>query len=239
MRTILRQKKLSEMKNDFINNMTHEFNTPIANISLAYETLKEKGKISNDAYSEKITGIIQSETDRLQENVNRILSISSFERNGIDIFRERMEVSELINIALSRLELKIKNKNAQVKINKPESPVYFNGDKLHMTNAIENLVDNALKYGNGHSQIELELMRSESEIVIRVRDNGIGMAPEVVNKIFEKFYRVQNGNIQNDRGFGIGLNYVKYVIEAHHGKISVNSRPGAGSCFQITLNANE
>jgi two-component system phosphate regulon sensor histidine kinase PhoR len=239
MRTILRQKKLSAMKNDFINNMTHEFNTPISNISLAYETLKEKGKISSDEYSQKITGIIHSETERLKENVNRILSISTFERNGIDLIHEEIEASEILTTALSRLELKIKNKNALISINKPSHPVYFIGDKLHMTNAIENLVENALKYGNGHTEIDLDLEKKGNQIVIKVKDNGIGMTSEVTAKIFDKFYRAQNGNIQNERGFGIGLNYVKYVIDAHHGKISVNSRPGAGSCFQITLHTDE
>lgn len=238
-RTILNQKKLSAMKSDFINNMTHELNTPIANISLAFETLQERNKISTDTSTIPILNIIRTETDRLKENVLRLLRISSYEKNGNGLQQERSEVSELIQNALGRLELKIRQKNAKIEFLKPDLPVYFTGDKHHLSNAFENLIDNALKYSNGDCRITVELIRSDAEIIIRVKDNGIGIESKEKNRIFEKFYRIQHGNIQNARGFGIGLNYVKNVIESHGGIIDVSSNPGKGSCFEITLNENE
>jgi two-component system phosphate regulon sensor histidine kinase PhoR len=238
-RIILRQKKVSEMKNDFINNMTHEFNTPIANISLAFETLTERGKIINDDNSRRILNIIQSETGRLKDNVTRILKISSFDRTGMDLSNDKIELTELVNDAISRLELKIKSKKAVINIINPEKEIFYTGDRLHLSNAIENLIDNALKYSNEECQIEIKLFEEAGEAIISITDNGVGMSKEESEKIFEKFYRVQHGNIQNDRGFGLGLNYVKHVIDAHGGKITVKSRPGAGSCFRISLNGKE
>jgi two-component system phosphate regulon sensor histidine kinase PhoR len=238
-RTILKQKKLSEMKNDFINNMTHEFNTPIANISLAYETLINKEKIIEDDYSDRVVNIIQSETNRLKDNVTRILKISSFERNGMQLTRCLSDAVDLVDVALSRFELNILNKNAIVRFNRPDHPVMIVTDRMNILSAIENLIDNALKYSNENCRIEIDLLEEKNNVIIRIKDNGIGMSGEELDKIFEKFYRVQHGNIQNDRGFGLGLNYTKHIIEAHGGTISVKSRKGEGSCFTICLPKDE
>jgi two-component system, OmpR family, phosphate regulon sensor histidine kinase PhoR len=238
-RTILKQKKISEMKNDFINNMTHEFNTPLANISLAYETLRDKGKIAIDDHSNRVVGIIQSETDRLKENVVRILKLSTIDRNGVHLYPEEIDVCGLLQGVVSRLELKIKQKNAQVTFCKSDEAFSVMGDRLHITNAIENIIDNALKYSNESCIIDIDIIKTKLNIIINICDNGIGMSRTELKKIFEKFYRVQHGNIQNDRGFGLGLNYVKYIVEAHGGNISVSSKPGKGSCFKISLKNNE
>lgn len=238
-RTIFKQKKISEMKNDFINNMTHEFNTPLANISLAYETLRDKGKISVDDHSNRVVGIIQSETERLKENVARILNLSTIERNGINLQYEQIDVCTLLQSSMARLELKIKQKNAQLNFIRHEKEISVTGDRLHLTNAVENIIDNALKYSNGDCKIDIEISNAGPDVQISITDNGIGMSKDELKNIFEKFYRVQHGNIQNDRGFGLGLNYVKYIVEAHGGNITVSSRPGKGSCFKISLNNNE
>ena len=238
-RTILNQKKLSKIKNDFIDNMTHELNTPITNISLAYETLLEKGKIAPDEYSSRIGSIIQNETNRLKDNVTRILRISSYEKTGLGLQYQKTDVYELIKGALNRLELKINQKNANIHILKNGCSLFVYGDIHHLSNAMENLIDNALKYSNTNCKIEIELIKSDHEIIIRIKDNGIGISHEDVGKIFDKFYRVPHGNIHNSRGFGLGLNYVKNIIESHGGTISVKSRPNKGSCFQITFNENE
>jgi len=234
-RTINRQRKLSEMKNDFINNLTHEFNTPISNISLAYETLWDQGKIVRDTYSERAVQIIHGETERLKENVSRILKISTFEGNMISMTREDIQVSEIINAAIERLSLRINKKNAVINFSGPEEPIIIKGDRSHLSGAIENLIENALKYCNGNCKINIEVHLEKGVPVISITDNGIGMRNEELEKIFEKFYRVQHGNIQNERGFGLGLNYVKQVIEAHGGKITVSSRHGEGSCFRIAF----
>jgi two-component system phosphate regulon sensor histidine kinase PhoR len=239
MQIILRQKRLSEMKTDFINNMTHEFNTPIANISLAYETLVEKGKIVADPYSDKIVGIIQSETERLKDNVTRILNISSFEGNSATMKMESVTLSEVVDKAMSRLELKIRQREACINYIPPDERIEIKGDRIHLSGAIENLIDNALKYCNGSCRIDIKICRNGQGPEISISDNGIGMKKAELEKIFDKFYRAQHGNIQNDRGFGIGLNYVKQVIEAHGGKISVTSNPGEGSCFRIYFNKHE
>jgi two-component system phosphate regulon sensor histidine kinase PhoR len=232
-RTINRQRKLSEMKNDFINNLTHEFNTPISNISLAYETLWDQGKILKDSYSERTVQIIQNETERLKENVSRILKISTFEGEEISMSREEIGLVEIIEGAIERLSLRIIQKNAVINFSKPVENIVIIGDKSHLAGAIENLIENALKYCNGMCKINIEIQKQKGVPVISISDNGIGMKTEELEKIFEKFYRIQHGNIQNERGFGLGLNYVKQVIEAHGGKITVSSRHGEGSCFRI------
>jgi two-component system phosphate regulon sensor histidine kinase PhoR len=238
-RTILKQKKLSEMKDDFINNITHELNTPITNISLAFETLRSNNKINNDGYAEKISRIIQTETDNLKESVSRILRISSYEKNGIDLSREKLELGSLITTSLERFELKLNQKKAVINKQFPDHPVYYMGDRLHLSNSIENLIDNAIKYSNGKCHIDLSLAVEKGKTIFCIKDSGIGMSKQELGKIFEKFYRVQHGNIQNERGFGLGLNYVKKIIEKHGGEISVNSEQGKGTCFTIVLSKDE
>ncbi|MEO8211079.1 MAG: HAMP domain-containing sensor histidine kinase [bacterium] len=234
-RTINRQRKLSEMKSDFINNLTHEFNTPISNISLAYETLWDQGKIMKDSFSERAVNIIHGETERLKENVSRILKISTFEGDKFSISREEIDLTEIINEAIERLSLRINQKKALINFPKPEENIIIVGDRSHLSGAIENLIENALKYCNVNCEINIEVQKQNGVPVISIADNGIGIKTEELGKIFEKFYRIQHGNIQNERGFGLGLNYVKQVIEAHGGKITVSSRHGEGSCFRISL----
>ncbi len=235
-RTINRQKKLSEMKNDFINNLTHEFNTPISNISLAYETLWENGKIVKDSYSERAVQILRGETERLKENVSRILRISAFEGETVNMSQEEINLSEIITSAIERLSLRITQKKAVITYLPPDEPVRIIGDRSHLSGAIENLIENALKYCNGSCRVNIEIKKENGIPVVSISDNGIGMKSEELERIFEKFYRAQHGNIQNERGFGLGLNYVKQVIEAHGGKISVSSKHGEGSCFRILFN---
>lgn len=235
-RIINRQKKLSEMKNDFINNLTHEFNTPISNISLAYETLWENEKIVKDSFSERTVHILRGETERLKENVTRILNISAFEGERISMSREDVELPQIISNAIERLSLKINKKKAVINFSLPKEPIIIQGDPSHLSGAIENLIDNALKYCNSNCMINIDIKKEDGVPVISITDNGIGMKFDEQKRIFEKFYRVQHGNIQNERGFGIGLNYVKQVIEAHGGKITVSSKHGEGSCFRILFN---
>jgi two-component system phosphate regulon sensor histidine kinase PhoR len=235
-RTINRQKKLSEMKNDFINNLTHEFNTPISNISLACETLWENGKIIKDPFSERSVDIIRDEAERLKDNVSRILRISSFEGSKFNLSKEQLQVNELIRCSLARLSLKINHKKAIIHFTPSEEPILITGDRSHLSGAIDNLIENALKYCNGNCMISISVTRENGVPAISISDNGIGMQHDELDKIFDKFYRVQHGNIQNERGFGLGLNYVKQVIEAHGGKISVSSKQGEGSSFRILLN---
>jgi signal transduction histidine kinase len=234
-RTINRQRKLSEMKSDFINNLTHEFNTPISNISLAYETLWDNDKIIKDNYSERTVQIIRSETERLKDNVSRILNISTFEGDKINMTQETVSLSEIINGAIERLSLRIDQKHAQIDLTQSDEQIFVKGDRIHLSGAIENLIENALKYCNGNCKILIDVTAERGIPVISISDNGIGMRTEELDKIFEKFYRIQHGNIQNERGFGLGLNYVKQVIEAHGGKISVSSKHGEGSCFRISF----
>ncbi len=234
-RTINRQRKLSEMKNDFINNLTHEFNTPISNISLAYETLVGNNMIVKDPVSERTVQIIRGETERLKDNVSRILKISTFEGEGINMLNEEISLTEIIHSAIDRLSLRVEQKNATINFTPPDDTIIIQGDKTHLAGAIENLIENALKYCNGSCKINIDVQHEKGVPVISISDNGIGMKNEELEKIFEKFYRIQHGNIQNERGFGLGLNYVKQVIEAHGGKITVSSRHGEGSCFRIAF----
>jgi two-component system phosphate regulon sensor histidine kinase PhoR len=150
-----------------------------------------------------------------------------------------VDLSKLVEMTLTRLHLKIKQKNASVKLNIPETSLMISGDAMHLSGAIENLIDNALKYSSDNCKISISVSKNGLFYSINIEDNGVGIKKNELEKIFHKFYRIQHGNIQNDRGFGIGLNYVKYVIDAHNGKISVSSIPGEGSCFKILLPFNE
>ncbi len=234
--TIFRQKKISEIKTDFINNMTHEFKTPLATISLAVGALNTK-KVQEDP--EKLSyfaGIIRDENTRMNKQVEKILQAAKLESNELDLNLQPVNVHEEITKAANNILLSINQRNGSL-IQKLNAKQYvLNLDEVHFTNLINNLLDNAVKYSSEKPLVRIETFNpTPSNIVIKIKDNGIGMSKDTQSRIFEKFYRAHTGNIHNVKGFGLGLSYVKTVVTAHQGKIKVESVPGKGSTFIVDL----
>jgi len=230
---ILKQKKLSEIKNDFINNMTHEFKTPISTISLASEVL-----LKNNLPEEKIlkySKVIFDENQRLKVQVERVLQMARLDKGNLKLKISEFDLHELIKDNVENLCLE--------HCNKPVSLIYqfyatnsvIKADKAHITNIITNLIDNASKYSYDNLRITISTKNVKTGVIITIKDNGIGITKDTLKHIFDKFYRVPTGNIHNVKGFGLGLNYVKMLVLAHSGTISVSSELKKGTAFKIFL----
>lgn len=235
-RTILRQKEIAEIKSDFINNMTHEFKTPIANISLAVDTIQgallesnKNGRLSN------FVKIIDDENERLFQNVEKILQISTLEKGSIELNYELLNIHDTIKKSAKNFELLIKNKKGDLKLTLNARNPFIYGDEVHLVNVLCNLIDNAIKYNDREPIIEINTWDTNEGVMIRIKDNGVGMRLADQDKIFDKFFRVSTGNVHNIKGFGLGLSYVKHMVDAHLGKIWVSSQINKGSVFNIIL----
>ena len=233
----MQQKKLSKMKNDFIDNMTHEFNTPISNIGLSIETLFENDSINNEK-SKRILNIIANENERLRENVERILQIAAVDKDVFNLKPESIPIESLIKKVLSDFDLRIENAHAKINYTNRCTEDKLFADETHLINVLYNLIDNAIKYSNDSPVIDIYTENRKGELVITIKDNGKGIAKDELKKIFEKFYRITDANIQDVKGFGLGLSYVKNIVIAHKGRIEVNSELGKGTQFDIFIPFN-
>jgi two-component system phosphate regulon sensor histidine kinase PhoR len=235
---IIRQKKISEMKSDFLNNMTHEFKTPIATISLAADTITNPKVINDENSIRHFIGMIKKENSRMNKKVETILQIASLDKKEIEFRYENLSLHSVIERAVDTIEIQIHQKNGKITLNlNAEEPVIY-GDQEHLTNLVNNLLDNAIKYSPEKPDIRVETRNNEKGIILSVADKGIGMSKNVQSKIFERFYRQSSGNIHDVKGFGLGLNYVRAIIDAHRGNVGVTSEPGKGSRFEIFLPFN-
>lgn len=235
---IIRQKKISEMKSDFLNNMTHEFKTPIATISLAADTITNPKVIKDESSIRHFIGMIKKENSRMNKKVETILQIASLDKKEIAFKFENVSLHSVIERAAEAIEIQVHQKNGKIALNlKAEAPVIL-GDNEHLTNLVNNLLDNALKYSPDSPEITVETKNNDRGIILSVEDKGIGMSKSVQSKIFERFYRQSSGNIHDVKGFGLGLNYVRAIIDAHKGNVTVISEPGKGSRFDIFLPFN-
>ncbi|NDF60226.1 MAG: sensor histidine kinase, partial [Crocinitomicaceae bacterium] len=234
--TILTQKKLSELKNDFISNMTHEFKTPISTISLACQAMNDKDMMGDaiDKSTPFVT-MIQQENKRLEVLVERILQSATIEKSDVPFKQEDINLTELVNELAAHARFRLKAVNGVLKEDLPSVPVWITADKMHTSNMISNLLDNAIKYSNGEPQIAVNLSVTEKEIILQIKDHGIGISKEHIGKIFDKLYRVPTGNVHNVKGFGLGLSYVKAIVDLNGWKITVNSQLGKGSEFCIHI----
>lgn len=230
-RTLFEQKKLSEIKNDFINNMTHEFKTPLATISLAVDALKNEKVISDPTKREYFSGIIKEENKRMNKQVETILQAALMDRQEIQLNKRPVQVHQVIQHVLDNFELQFQEKGAKVSFQADAENDLIEADEVHFTNLINNLVDNAVKYSNAPLQLNISTQKSGKFLQIKLEDNGIGMSKETLKRIFEKFYRAHTGNLHNVKGFGLGLSYVKTIVDAHGGKIKVDSTLGKGTTF--------
>lgn len=234
-RTVIRQKKLSEMKTDFINNMTHELKTPISTIKLACELLTDGNLAKTPANVQRYSTIIHDENERLKTHVEKVLQYARLEKGNLKLSREEVDMNELAEEMIQKVALSVEKQQGKITYDLQANPAILIGDKLHLSNVIYNLLDNAVKYAREMPIIHLATRSSENMLYITIKDEGIGMSKETQKKIFDKFYRVPTGNIHNVKGFGLGLSYVKLMVEAHQGKINVASKLNKGSIFTIAF----
>lgn len=234
---VFRQKKLTEMKNDFINNMTHEFKTPISTISLAAQMLRDPAVGKSPAMFQHISGVINDETKRLRFQVEKVLQMSMFDRQKATLKMKELDVNELITGVVNTFALKVERYNGKIETELTATdPVVF-ADEMHITNVIFNLMDNAVKYKQPDVDLQLlvKTWNEPGKLMISIQDNGIGIKKENLKKIFEKFYRVHTGNLHDVKGFGLGLAYVKKIILDHKGTIRAESELNVGTKFIIAL----
>lgn len=236
---LLRQKKLSEIKNDFINNMTHEFKTPLATISLAVDALRNDKVAQDREKMNYFSGIIKEENKRMNKHVETILQAAVMDRQEITLNRVPLHVHNLVHEIMDNYKLQLEEKGARAELSLDARYDYVDADPVHFRNLISNLVDNAVKYSKENLLIKISTYNTNKFIGIRIEDNGIGMSKETVRRIFEKFYRAHTGNLHNVKGFGLGLSYVKTVVDAHDGKIKVDSVLGKGSAFTLEIPLNK
>ncbi|MDW3194915.1 MAG: HAMP domain-containing sensor histidine kinase [Cytophagales bacterium] len=229
---IKRQKKLSEIKNDFINNLTHEFKTPIASINLAANLLRRGGN-EDEAKHENYINLIDKESKRLEGQVDKILQIAMIDSGNFTLDKKEVDIHEVIETVIESMGVTIEQRKALISKSFEASPSKVLGDNTHLVNVIYNLLDNALKYTIDQPKIEIVTANSTEGIRISIKDNGIGIGQEIQDFIFDKFYRSQSGNVHDAKGFGLGLSYVKKLVQAHQGRISLSSRLNEGSEFQL------
>ena len=235
LRTLLIQKKLGEIKSDFINNMTHEFKTPLATISLAVDALKNEKVVGDKEKTSYFTGIIKEENKRMNKQVETILQAALLDKQEVQLNLKKLSANELIKNAVNNISLPINERGGKLEINLDAAKDTVMADDVHFTNFVNNLLDNALKYSKEIPLIKLTTTNPGNLFRIKIEDNGIGMSKETLSRIFEKFYRAHTGNVHNVKGFGLGLSYVKTMVEAHKGTIKAESTLGKGSAFIISF----
>jgi two-component system phosphate regulon sensor histidine kinase PhoR len=233
-RNLLRQRKLADIKNEFISNITHELKTPIATVSVAIEALRSFNSSMDPARTKEYLDISANELQRLSLLVDKVLKLSMFEKKEIDLKYELLDMKEMMHEVTSSMRLQFEKHNAHVHV-ETSGDTTLEGDRLHLVSVIFNLLDNALKYSSDHADIAISINGTSDKMLLTITDSGIGIPTEYHGKIFEKFFRVPTGNLHNAKGYGLGLSYVAHVINRHKGTIHVESIEGNGSKFTIQL----
>lgn len=237
-RTILslfKEKAIFEHTNDFLNNMTHEFKTPLTNIALAGKMIQKEMSSNNEEKIKHYTEIILDENKKLKLQVDQVLSMNALERGEIPLQKEKIDLHLLINETVKRAHLLIENKKGKILTSLNAQNLFIHADKTHFINALYNLIDNAVKYSETNPEITIETADKDDKLIIRISDDGIGIEKLYHKKIFDKYFRVPTGNIHEVKGFGLGLPYVKKIIELHNGTIEIKSERGNGTEFCITI----
>jgi two-component system, OmpR family, phosphate regulon sensor histidine kinase PhoR len=232
---ILRQKKISEIKNDFINNMTHEFKTPIATISLASDSISSPLVLDNKELIQYFSGVIKEESMRMNTKVERVLQLSLLDKNNISFAMNRIHVHDIIDTAIEKIHLQLDQRSGEISTSLLAENCTIEADAEHFMSVLLNILDNAMKYSPDAPVIHISTFNKNQNLCIAISDKGIGIAKEDSHKIFERFYRVNTGNVHNVKGFGLGLSYVKEIITAFNGTVSVISQKGQGSTFTISF----
>jgi len=235
--SILKQKKVSEMKTDFINNMTHEFKTPVSTIMIASEALKDNEIAQDRSRVARLANIIYEENERLGSHIERVLNIARIEKDDFKLEKKPIDVNEMIAVVVDSMELKLQKANAVTHLQLDAENAVISADELHFSNVIYNLIDNAIKYSVDSPDITISTLNKNGQVVIKVADKGVGMSRDQQTKIFEQFYRIPTGNLHDVKGFGLGLSYVNTVVKRLNGIISVKSEKEKGSEFELKFHA--
>ncbi|MFA6945574.1 MAG: HAMP domain-containing sensor histidine kinase [Pedobacter sp.] len=233
--SILMQKKISEMKTDFINNMTHEFKTPVATIMIASEALKDSELTTDKSRIERLANIIYDENVRLGSHIERVLNIAKIEKGDLKLEYKDVDMNDLLAAIVDSMSLQLQKRNASIELDLKADYSTIVGDELHLSNVIFNLLDNANKYSPENPQIKISTFISGKSLIIQVADRGIGMSRDQLSKIFDQFYRIPTGNLHDVKGFGLGLSYVNNIVKRLNGTIRVKSEKDVGSEFEISL----
>jgi two-component system phosphate regulon sensor histidine kinase PhoR len=232
---IIKQKKTSEMQADFINNMTHEFKTPLATISLAADTIANNRVITDEDRVRHFVSMIKKENSRMNRQVETILQIATLDKHEMDFSYSPVDIHDIISEAIDTIEIQVTDRGGVINRQFDAERSVIRGDNEHLRNLVHNLLDNANKYSERAPEITVSTHNNESGVFLEVADRGIGMSKTVQNRVFERFYREATGNIHNVKGFGLGLNYVKAITDAHGGTVTVESESGKGSIFTVFL----
>lgn len=232
---LIKQKQISEIKTDFINNMTHEFKTPIATINLAVEAIRNPKSIEDKEKVLRYLGMIREENKRMHAQVENVLRISKLEKNQLDINKDRVDAHDIVTDAITHVELIVKNRGGYINSHLDAERSEVLANDMHFTNVVVNMLDNAIKYSPEPPKIDVYTEMVKNSIIIKIQDQGAGMSKVVLKKVFEKFYREHTGDIHNVKGHGLGLAYVKRIIEDHQGEVYAESEKGKGSTFYIKL----
>jgi len=232
---LIRQKQISEIKTDFINNMTHEFKTPIATINLAIDSIKNPKIIDNKEKVIRYANMIKEENKRMHAQVENVLRISKLEKNQLDFSKDIVDLHDILDSAIIHVNLIVTDRNGYVKKHFEAKQSEILASKFHLTNVVTNMLDNAIKYTEGEPKIDISTENAGNFIIVKIKDQGIGMTKNVQRKVFNKFYREQTGNVHNVKGHGLGLSYVKSIVERHQGTVYVEGEKGKGSTFIVKL----
>jgi two-component system phosphate regulon sensor histidine kinase PhoR len=232
---LIRQKQISEIKSDFINNMTHEFKTPIATINLAIEAIRNPKIIGDQDKVQRYLQMIRDENKRMHAQVENVLRISKLEKNQLDISKDRVNIHSIIEAAIDHVELIVLDRGGYIHTHLDAQRSEVLANDMHFENVIVNILDNAIKYSPDAPKIDVYTEVAKNHIIIRIQDQGAGMSKAVLKKVFEKFYREHTGDIHNVKGHGLGLAYVKKIVDDHQGEVYAESEKGKGSTFIIKL----
>ena len=233
--SLMKEKKISEHTTDFLNNMTHEFKTPLTNISLAGKMLVKEPNIRLEDKIKHYSGIILEENEKLRLQVEQVLSMTALERGEIPLRKTELDFHLLIEECLKCISIQIENKHGNLNLSLEADRCVVLGDKTHLINALCNLIDNAIKYSKEELELSIQTYNNGDNLVVAFSDKGLGIEKEYQKKVFDKFFRVPTGDVHDVKGFGLGLAYVKKIVELHGGTIELESEKGKGTTFTITL----
>lgn len=234
-RNLNRQRRLTEIKNEFIGNITHELKTPISTVAVAIEAMQNFNALQNPERTQEYLGIANNELQRLGLLVDKVLKLSMFEKHEVELTQETFDIKQLVTEVVNSMRLQFEKYHAVVTINTDGDDFNLTADRLHITSVVYNLLDNALKYSKANPQVDIGIAAAANTIVLKIRDNGVGIPAAYTDKIFDKFFRVPSGDKHNVKGYGLGLSYVSHIIAQHHGTIDVKSEEGKETTFTIQL----
>lgn len=233
-RLIIKHKKISQIKSDFINNMTHEFKTPLASISLAADSIVHEEVIRDPSKIEKYIQLIQEEKHKLNEQIERILEVAALDKKALQLREETVNIKTLIEQSVEKMRLILEKNDAEIELN-IASLANIKASPLHLSNVLVNILDNSVKYAQGTPKISISTNQVDAYVQIEIKDQGIGLTREQLNRVFDNFYRAQSGNLHDTKGFGLGLSYAKLIVEYFHGSISISSVKNEGTTVLIKL----